>query len=225
MQHWLLRCTLYNLYCRPVNESLLLQKSLLVYIYCTKILTDCAPREFVLSQFDDFNIQKSRNRISLKTNFTVNWIWIVSVQTVQAKCNRNGNSSSIAAQLSPGSCVPGNVEKWREMFTPNVNVKSKTEYFTTDIDGDQLATIKLDGEKWKRVRNFKYPGSMVDETAGMDKEVNFIIQSGWHNWRKVSGVLCDRRVPIRLKGKVHKAVVRPALTYGLEAAPLKKLGE
>ena len=32
----------------------------------------------------------------------------------------------------------------------------------------------------------------------------------------------DKRVPIRLKGKVHKAVVRPAMTYGLEAAPLKK---
>ena len=25
-----------------------------------------------------------------------------------------------------------------------------------------------------------------------------------------------------MKGKVHKAVVRPAMTYGLEAAPLKK---
>ncbi|XP_037801351.1 uncharacterized protein LOC119596258 [Penaeus monodon] len=100
--------------------------------------------------------------------------------------------------------------------------RSKTEYFTTDIDGDQLATIKLGGEKLKRVRTFKYLGSLVEETAGMDKEINFRIQSGWNNWRKVSGVLSDRRVPIRLKGKVHKAVVRPALTYGLEAAPLKK---
>ncbi|XP_037779447.1 uncharacterized protein LOC119575988 [Penaeus monodon] len=66
---------------------------------------------------------------------------------------------------------------------------------------------------------------MVDETAGMDKEVKFRIQSGWNNWRKVPGVLCDGRVPFRLNGKVHKAVVRPALTYGLEAAPLKKLEE
>ena len=28
-----------------------------------------------------------------------------------------------------------------------------------------------------------------------------------------------------MKGKVHKPVVRPALTYGLEAAPLKKIQE
>ena len=66
---------------------------------------------------------------------------------------------------------------------------------------------------------------MVDETAEMEKEVNHRIQCGWNNWRKVSGVICDRRVPIRLKGKVHKTVVRPALTYGLEAAPVKKTEE
>ena len=37
--------------------------------------------------------------------------------------------------------------------------------------------------------------------------------------------MCDRRVPARLKGKIHKAVVRPALMYGLETAPLKKTEE
>jgi hypothetical protein len=38
-------------------------------------------------------------------------------------------------------------------------------------------------------------------------------------------MLCDRKVPVELKGKVYKSVVRPALTYGLEAAPLKKVKE
>ncbi|XP_063607302.1 uncharacterized protein LOC134781917 [Penaeus indicus] len=59
----------------------------------------------------------------------------------------------------------------------------------------------------------------------MGREVNFRIHCGWNNWRKVSGGICDKRVPVRLKGKVHKAVVRPALIYGLEAAPLKKSEE
>jgi hypothetical protein len=32
------------------------------------------------------------------------------------------------------------------------------------------------------------------------------------------GVLCDRRIPVEL----YKSVVPSALTYGLEAAPLKR---
>ena len=34
--------------------------------------------------------------------------------------------------------------------------------------------------------------------------------------------MCDKRVPIRLKGGIHKAVVRPVLMYGLETVPIKK---
>ena len=41
----------------------------------------------------------------------------------------------------------------------------------------------------------------------------------------MSGVVCDRRIPVRLKGKLYKTLVRLALKYGLEAAPLKKTQE
>lgn len=32
----------------------------------------------------------------------------------------------------------------------------------------------------------------------------------------MSGVICDRRVPARVKGKLYKMVVRRATLYGLE---------
>jgi hypothetical protein len=86
-----------------------------------------------------------------------------------------------------------------------------------------LDTIKLDGINIKRTRTFKYLGSVVEEQAGMENEVTLSIQCGWINWSKASGVLCDNKVPVVLKGKVYKSFVRPALTYRLEAAPLKKV--
>ncbi len=41
----------------------------------------------------------------------------------------------------------------------------------------------------------------------------------------MSGVICDRRVPARMKGKVYKMVVRPAMLSGLEAVLLTKRQE
>lgn len=50
----------------------------------------------------------------------------------------------------------------------------------------------------------------------------FIVFSGWMKWRQLSGVLCDNRMPVRVKGKVYKTAARPALTYGAECWPMKK---
>ena len=36
------------------------------------------------------------------------------------------------------------------------------------------------------------------------------------------GVICDRRVPARVTGKVYKVEVRPAMLYGLETVALTK---
>ena len=117
------------------------------------------------------------------------------------------------------------LERWRyALESRGLRIsRKKTEYMSTEMDGDHQATIKLGGENIKRVKEFKYLGSMIDAAGDMGKEVNNRIQCGWYNWRRVSGVICDRKVPLRLKGRVHKAVVRPAMTYGLEAAPLKKI--
>ena len=46
--------------------------------------------------------------------------------------------------------------------------------------------------------------------------------AGWKGWRKVSGVICDRRLPARVKGRVHSSVLRPAMVYGLETVAVTK---
>ena len=48
------------------------------------------------------------------------------------------------------------------------------------------------------------------------------MQAGWNRLRKVSGVICNKRLPARLKRKVYNSVVRPAIVYGLETVAVTK---
>ena len=62
----------------------------------------------------------------------------------------------------------------------------------------------------------------MQESGGCRRKVKKRVQAGWNGWRKVSGVICDRRLPARLKGKVYSSVVRPAMVYGLETVAVTK---
>ena len=37
------------------------------------------------------------------------------------------------------------------------------------------------------------------------------------SWRKMSGVLCDRKLSAKVKGKIYKSVVRPTILYGMNS--------
>ena len=72
------------------------------------------------------------------------------------------------------------------------------------------------------IRKFKYLGSTVQESGSCEKDVKRRVQAGWNKWRKVSGVICDRMLPARVKGKVCGSVMRPAMVYGLETVAVTK---
>ncbi|KAK3512599.1 hypothetical protein QTP70_017201 [Hemibagrus guttatus] len=71
----------------------------------------------------------------------------------------------------------------------------------------------------------KYLRSTVQSNGECGKEVKKRVQAGWNGWRKVWGVLCDRKISARIKGKVYSTVVRPAMLYGLETVSLRKRQE
>ena len=56
-----------------------------------------------------------------------------------------------------------------------------------------------------------YIGSTLQSDGDMSTDINNRTQCGWNNWRKMSGVLCDKRVPPNVKGKKHKLIVQPAI--------------
>ena len=76
-----------------------------------------------------------------------------------------------------------------------------TEYLKVGVDDRE--ELKLQGEKVKRAKNFKYLGSTVSSDERCE-EVRGRIQAGWMSWKKMSGVLYDRKLSARVKGKMYK---------------------
>ncbi|KAK3520871.1 hypothetical protein QTP70_035024 [Hemibagrus guttatus] len=122
--------------------------------------------------------------------------------------------------------VEENLERWRfalERRGMKVS-RSKTEYMCVN-EREGSGTVRLQGEEVKKVQEFKYLGSTVQSNGECGKEVKKRVQAGWNGWRKVWGVLCERKISVRIKGKVYRTVVRPAMLYGLETVSLRKRQE
>ncbi|KAK3544481.1 hypothetical protein QTP86_013141 [Hemibagrus guttatus] len=122
--------------------------------------------------------------------------------------------------------VEENLERWRfalERRGMKVS-RSKTEYMCVN-EREGSGTVRLQGEEVKKVQEFKYLGSTVQSNGECGKEVKKRVQAGWNGWKKVSGVLCDRKISARIKGKVYRTVVRSAMLYGLQTVSLRKRQE
>ena len=76
------------------------------------------------------------------------------------------------------------------------------------------STVEMHGEEVAKVEDFKYLGSTVQSNGECGGEMKKSVHAVWNGWRRMSGVICDRRVPSRVKGKVYKVAVRPAMLYG-----------
>nr|GEU46357.1 hypothetical protein [Tanacetum cinerariifolium] len=68
----------------------------------------------------------------------------------------------------------------------------------------------------------RYLGSVIHRSGRIDEDVAHRIRAGWMKWRAASGVLCDRRIHLKLKGKFYKVAIRPAMLYSSECWPITK---
>jgi hypothetical protein len=89
---------------------------------------------------------------------------------------------------------------------------------TTQEEGD----VRLDGQVVPKKDTFHYLGSMLQKNGDIDEDVSHRIKIGWLKWRQASGVLCDPRVPLKLKGKFYRTVIRPAMLYRAECWHTKR---
>ena len=76
--------------------------------------------------------------------------------------------------------------------------------------------VKLGEQLIQQVAKSRYLGSIMRQDDKIDWEVNHRIQAGWYKWRKATRVICDRKVPNKVKGKFYRIAIRPAMLYGSE---------
>ena len=111
------------------------------------------------------------------------------------------------------------LEQWREALEKRGMKVSgaKTEYMC--LNGTPLGRVHMQSAQLPQVPEFKYLGSTLQSDGAMSSQINKRTQCGWNNWRKMSGVLCDKRVPSHVKGKIHKMIVQPATLCAMETVP------
>ena len=61
---------------------------------------------------------------------------------------------------------------------------------------------------------------MIDRRGGASKDVESRVAKAWSKWRELSGVICDKKVPTKLKILIYQTVIRPTLLYGCETWPM-----
>ena len=85
--------------------------------------------------------------------------------------------------------------------------------------------MQLGDDKPNTVTTFKYLGSIFDSNGGAERNINNRVKLAWMKWKQLTGVLCDKKVPIKLKDRVYKTVIKPSLTYGAECRAVRKKDE
>jgi len=103
--------------------------------------------------------------------------------------------------------------------------RSKTAYLHCRLSADEggfASEVAIEGAVIPRVERFRYQGSIIQENGEIDVDINQWIKIGWQKWKMASGVLCDKKIPLKLKERVYRIVVKPTLLYGAKCWPIKR---
>ena len=120
--------------------------------------------------------------------------------------------------------VQETLEEWNWLFSRhwlNINVE-KTEVLHIGHQREELVT-ELEGKKLTPGDSIVYLGGAVCGDGKTERDARRRVQAGANAWRAVEGVMADRRISKRVKGKVMSTCVTPACLYGTETLALTEL--
>ena len=81
--------------------------------------------------------------------------------------------------------------------------------------------VSLEGQVVPKKDIFRYLRSMLQRDGDIDADVSHRIKARWIKWRQASSILCDKRIPQKLKGKFYRMTIRSTMLYGAECCPTK----
>lgn len=120
------------------------------------------------------------------------------------------------------------VGEWQESLERGslmVNMNKTEVLVSSREDRDRIVIQERRGSIIKQVEKFKYLGSTLSQEGGHEAEVDSRIKAAWGKWRDAAGVVCDTKMPIKLKVKTYSTMIRPVLMYGSETWALRRKEE
>jgi hypothetical protein len=101
----------------------------------------------------------------------------------------------------------------------------KTEVMLCAKKDEPINVTDRHGQRLQQVTQFKYLGSTLETSGSSTTEVDMRIRAGWIKWKEITPVICDKKIPVFLKTKLYKTMIRPVMLYGAETWALRKREE
>ncbi|GJR50518.1 retrovirus-related pol polyprotein LINE-1 [Tanacetum coccineum] len=121
------------------------------------------------------------------------------------------------------------LEKWmKALEDKGLRIsRDKTEYLRCDFGRYDVVHQEVEIRIGRRIlqpmeSSPDYWSSVIHRSGRVDDDVAHRIRARWVKWRAASGVLCDKRIPLKLKGKFYRVAIRPTMIYGSECWPITK---
>ncbi|KAF3656844.1 putative pentatricopeptide repeat-containing protein-like [Capsicum annuum] len=111
--------------------------------------------------------------------------------------------------MSPVCCVLQKQTLYRAMR--DASRYGVLECKFSNISQEDGVIVKLDSQAIQKRESFTYLWFIIQGNGEIDEDVTHRIGAGWLKWRLASGVLCDKKMPLKLKGKLYRVVVRTAM--------------
>ena len=97
------------------------------------------------------------------------------------------------------------LEEWRVVLeSKGLRIScTKTKYLRCNFSGNEQVDaqdVTIGEDVVASTKKFNYLGSIIQSNGEIDWDVTHRIQAGWLKWRAATGVLPDRKIPIRPKG-------------------------